>query len=136
MIRPKIPFWACLLLVLLAGACTPLATGAQTQAEGASEDDESGDGELEELVQQATADLAERLSVAEDDIELVRAERVRWRNSSLGCPEPGMMYMQALQPGVLIELRADDEVYRYHSKPEGPPFYCEHPSPKEPLPAE
>ncbi len=140
-IRTTIPFWVCPLLLLLAGACTPLATtpdsgSEEPLAEAVSEDGESGDAELEKLVGQATADLAERLSVTAGEIERLRAERVTWRDSSLGCPQPGMMYMQALQPGVLIELRAGGAAYRYHSKPEGPAVYCEKPSKKDPLPAE
>ena len=124
----------CLGLLLMAGACAtsnpPEDASEEPQAEAVAKDNE-----LETLVSQAVADLAQRLSIPEDDVERVRAERVTWRDSSLGCPEPGMMYMQALQPGVLIELRAGGTAYRYHSTSEGPPVYCAKPSKKDPLPA-
>ncbi len=147
-IRPRNRLWGCLVLLLLANACTPLATSNPPEdgnEEPASESDRSDqsdksdrsdDAGLEQLVGQATADLGERLSIGEDAVEVTRAERVTWRDSSLGCPEPGMMYMQALQPGVLIELRAGGKSYRYHSTPDGPSRYCEKPSKKDPLPAD
>lgn len=90
---------------------------------------------LVKLIPQARADLAERLSISEDDVEVVRAERVTWRDSSLGCPEEGMFYMQMLTDGALIELAAGGKTYPYHSNLEGPPSYCEKPSPAGPLPA-
>ena len=33
-------------------------------------------------------------------------------------------YTMAIVPGVLILLRADGEVYRYHARRNGTPFYC------------
>lgn len=120
------------LLALLQG--TP---SRETLAEeGGEMDDAEPDPVLAKLVPQARADLAQRLSIPEDDVEVVGAKRVTWRDSSLGCPEEGTFYMQMLQAGALIELRAGREVYPYHSNLEGPPFYCEHPSEAGPLPAE
>ena len=43
-------------------------------------------------VEQAIDDLVDRLSIEADQVELIEMETVQWRDSSLGCPQPGMMY--------------------------------------------
>ena len=69
-------------------------------------------------------DLAARLDVELDAVNLSGARPVTWRSGALGCPEPGMNYTQALVPGVLIFLRVGNEVHGYHAKHGGKPFYC------------
>jgi hypothetical protein len=54
---------------------------------------------------QAVADLADQLGVDPTSIEVIVDEQVTWRNGSLGCPEPGMVYTQALVDGYRIVLR-------------------------------
>jgi hypothetical protein len=66
-------------------------------------------------VEWAVADLAERLGIAPGQIAIVAVESVQWRDSSLGCPQPGMMYAQVITPGFRVILRAEDEQYEYHS---------------------
>ncbi len=80
-------------------------------------------------VEVAKADLAQRLSVAADAIEVVAARNVTWRNGSLGCPEPDMMYTQVLIEGMKIILAVDGEEYHYHSGSNRGPFLCENPEP-------
>ena len=86
------------------------------------------DAGLAPFVDLAIADLAERLDVQPDAITATTAVLVTWPDSSLGCPEPGMQYAQALQDGSLIELAVEGEdgaVYRYHSGGPRTPFYCD-----------
>lgn len=75
----------------------------------------------------AVTDLASRLGIPERDIEVLTEENVTWRDGSLGCPRPGMMYTQALVEGSRIVLRADGRDYSYHSGAGRAPFYCENP---------
>jgi hypothetical protein len=79
-------------------------------------------------IEQATAaardDLAERLSIDNDAIEVVDARRVTWGNGALGCPEPGMMYTQALVPGYYIHLRYNGKDAYYHAGRDGRPMHC------------
>jgi len=77
------------------------------------------------LVEQATADLAQRLSVDLDRIDLVEAKAVVWPDGGLGCPQPGMAYTQVRRDGALIRLRAGKRLYNYHSGGGRPPFLCE-----------
>ena len=85
------------------------------------------------LLAYAKEDLAQRLGIPLEQIKLVSMEEVTWRDGSLGCPQPGMMYTQALVTGTLIILSVDDNHYRYHSGKGGIPFLCEH-KPQSPLP--
>ena len=83
----------------------------------------------------AVTDLAGRLGIPEGDIEILAEENVTWRNGSLGCPKPGMMYTQALVEGSRIVLRAGGRDYSYHSGAGKPPFYCEDPVSPAPAPS-
>jgi hypothetical protein len=78
---------------------------------------------------QATEDLARRLGLAADEISLVREDAVTWSDGSLGCPRKGMMYTQALVPGVLIVLEAGGRRFEYHAAADREPFLCENPRP-------
>ena len=59
--------------------------------------------------------LADRLDVSADEITLVRVQPVEWRDASLGCPKPGVDYIQVLTPGYVIKLEAAGSVYEYHT---------------------
>jgi hypothetical protein len=65
-------------------------------------------------VRQVIADLALRLQVTEEMIDVVSVEAVEWPNTSLGCPQPGMMYAQVVTPGYRLCLEAEGEKYWYH----------------------
>jgi hypothetical protein len=84
---------------------------------------------VDPAAQPAVTDLAERLGVDESAITVVSIEEVTWPDGSLGCPEPGMMYSQALEDGTLIVLDVDGTTYEYHSGVGADPFYCETPTP-------
>ena len=58
-------------------------------------------------------DAADRASVPEADVEVVRAEAVTWSDGSLGCPEPGMLYTQALVDGFRVVVNASGEELDY-----------------------
>lgn len=80
--------------------------------------------DLEEAVQAARNDLSETTGHALEDIAVSRAQHVTWGNGALGCPEPDMMYTQALVPGYRIELLADNQRYQYHGASGRQPFLC------------
>lgn len=77
------------------------------------------------LVTQAKQDLAKRLSTESSQIELVSFQPVTWPDGSLGCPQPGMLYTQALVEGYRIQLRVAGRVYEYHGAGTGAPVLCE-----------
>lgn len=87
---------------------------------------------LQDLIKKAKEDLAIRLSVSVEEISVKEAVKVIWRDSSLGCPQIGMLYAQVLTPGYLILLEYADKDYEYHAA-DGPNIiYCTNPTP--PLP--
>ena len=92
--------------------------------------------ELAPMVEAAREDLARRLSIRPETIQVVEAVSVVWRDSSAGCPEKGMEYLQVLTPGARIRLEVGGRPYSYHSRRGGTPFLCGRPSETDPLPAE
>lgn len=83
-------------------------------------------------VQKAVADLAGRLGVDEGAVKVAGYREVTWRDGSLGCPEPGMMYTQALVPGEQLVLEVDGGLYAYHAATGKEFRYCA--NPQEPAP--
>ena len=79
---------------------------------------------INSLVDQAIADLARRESVAPADIGLELYEEVTWPDSSLGCPRPGMHYLQVPADGARIVLRLGNVLWEYHSGGRRPLFLC------------
>ena len=73
----------------------------------------------------AVADLAQRLSINEDLIQIVSFESVVWPDSGMGCPQPGMMYTQVLREGYKITLEYKGQQYNYHGGEGRDPFLCE-----------
>lgn len=80
---------------------------------------------LEFLIKQAIADLSQRLNIAPESIQVLEARSVTWPDGSLGCPQPGMQYIQVLMDGAYILLNAEGKDYPYHSGGSRPPFLCE-----------
>ena len=126
------------LLIAAAAAAAPVAEPAEVPRESERpplepEYDPCGDEDADcaAAARQARADLAARLAVAPERIELLLAARIVWRDGSLGCPRPDRLYTQALVAGLLVELRASGMTYRYHAPEHGEPFLCEQPQADE-----
>jgi hypothetical protein len=80
-------------------------------------------------VQRAIADLASRQGVDPSAIMTVSVDEVTWPDGSIGCPQPGMSYAQALVAGVRVLLELDGRRYEYHAGEGRPIFLCETPQP-------
>lgn len=63
--------------------------------------------------------LASKLGVDRAELKLVRSEAVDWPDSSLGCPEPGKVYTQAIVPGYRIIFDHNGQQYEVHSNRDG-----------------
>ena len=57
---------------------------------------------LQSATDAALTDAASRTGIKRTELEVLSAEAVTWSDGSLGCPQPGMMYTQALVPGFRI----------------------------------
>jgi hypothetical protein len=120
--------WALAIAVgaLLAGACgaaDDASTTTTTEADVAAPTPTS----LPDEVAAAAADLADRLGVEPSNVTMVSHQDVTWSDGSLGCPQPGNSYTQALVDGYRIVLSVDDTEYHYHGRSGGVPFLCEAP---------
>jgi PBP1b-binding outer membrane lipoprotein LpoB len=88
---------------------------------------------MQTVIDQSQADLAERLSVSIDQVNLLGVFAVTWPDASLGCPEEGMMYAQVLTPGYLIQMESGNVIYEYHSGENmQQAVFCDNPA--QPLP--
>ncbi|MBC7228094.1 MAG: hypothetical protein H5T61_12840 [Thermoflexales bacterium] len=66
-------------------------------------------------VMAAVRRLAEQRDIPPEEIAVASWEPVDWPDTSLGCPEPGMMYAQVIVPGYLVILDVHGELYRVHT---------------------
>ena len=82
-----------------------------------------------ELLAEILSAGADEAGVEEDAVEVVVAEAVTWSDGSIGCPEPGMMYTQALVPGYRVVLEVDSRQLNFHATEAGDFQFCEDPRP-------
>lgn len=69
-------------------------------------------------------DVSRRSGKPRNTVRIIVAEAVTWSDSSLGCPEPDMMYAQALVRGYRVVARVGSRDFDYHAGPKGPPKFC------------
>lgn len=108
-----LPATALATLLLVAG-CAPAGAPSSTHA-GASRPLETVApapstvvGEVpEEILGAILADAAERSGLEPGDLDVLTAEMVAWPDGSLGCPELGGVYTQAVVDGYQVVLDAD-----------------------------
>jgi hypothetical protein len=83
------------------------------------------DSGLQNLIDRTKEDLAGRLALAVDAIEVAELTEVEWSDSSLDCPQPEMSYLPVITPGYRIVLRANGQAYEYHSNRDTYFILCE-----------
>jgi hypothetical protein len=78
-----------------------------------------------EIMDRLVADASDRTGVDVAAVEVVQAAAVTWNDGSLGCPEPGMLYTQALVDGYHVILEAGGEELDYRVGAGGGYRLCE-----------
>ncbi len=73
-------------------------------------------------------DLAARLGIAAGEARVVIAEARQWNDGSLGCPQPGVMYTQAIVPGYRVVLEHAGRRYDYRASERGYFTLCGEPA--------
>ncbi|HET6968597.1 MAG TPA: hypothetical protein VFI44_09980 [Ornithinibacter sp.] len=76
----------------------------------------------------AIEDTASREGVTPDEVVVAAWSPVTWTDGSLGCPQEGMSYTQALVEGELLILRVGGALFQYHARTGGPFTYCTTPT--------
>lgn len=84
------------------GMATPLSPSGLTARERAAAD-------------LCVSTLATQLAIPAEKIQILDVEAVEWPDTSLGCPEPGMMYAQVITPGYRVRLQAGEAIYTLHT---------------------
>jgi len=79
----------------------------------------------EDLLAAILADAAARSGGNPETFAVVRAEAVTWGDGSLGCPQPDMMYTQALVDGYWVVLQQGDQTLDYRASEGGFFLLCE-----------
>jgi len=71
-------------------------------------------GEVPQAILEAILkEVAALARVGPEQVAIARAESVVWSDGSLGCPEPGMMYTQALVNGYWVVIDAAGQRYDF-----------------------
>ena len=75
--------------------------------------------ELPDAVQAAMRRLSDLLNITIDQIEVVSANHVQWRDECLGISSPSSVCPQVITPGWVIVLQAEDQEYTFHTDETG-----------------
>lgn len=87
------------------------------------------DPALDAMVSQVKNDLDQKTGVSLEKIRILEVEAVEWPDSSLGCGEPGAVYLPVITPGFRIILEADGQIYSYHTNASTQFVHCASPQP-------
>lgn len=69
--------------------------------------------------EQAAIDMAigkvnEMTPVTRDTVSMLKVQAMQWPNSSLGCAEPGVEYLQQVIPGYFVSFSVEGKIYTVH----------------------
>jgi hypothetical protein len=91
---------------------------------------------LQSVTQAALADASRLTGVERSKLVVIEARAVTWQNGSVGCPEEGMAYTDALVPGYRVQIQAGDRRLDYHASSRGSPALCPEGRAIDPLPSD
>lgn len=89
-----------------------------------------------EIVDPLLDDAATRSGVPRDQLVVARAEPVTWPDGGLGCPEPGMMYIQVLVDGYWVVIQTGKQELDYRGTDRGGFRLCSRPAGERRPPAD
>ena len=69
----------------------------------------------EAIAVRARRAVADKIEVPLDEVHVVSVEDVTWSDGSLGCPQPGFSYTQALVPGYRVALEHAGRTHFVHA---------------------
>jgi hypothetical protein len=83
----------------------------------------------DQIGQAARAEAARALNVPVDQVTVERVEQVDWRDSSLGCGEPGKVYAQVITEGFRVVVNVGGQRREVHADERGSRFvFCQNPT--------
>lgn len=78
----------------------------------------------ERLLGPVLADASKRTGLPTEELVVTNAWRRTWNDGSLGCPQPGMHYTQALVPGWQVIVAAGEQSLDYRLSDRGYFMVC------------
>lgn len=75
-------------------------------------------------VERAVMVVAAELSLSPKAVTVEGVKRVNWPDTGLGCPLPGMVYLQKVTPGFQVTLSAAGTEYAVHMDAAGTAIIC------------
>lgn len=69
----------------------------------------------DDLIAKIKIDVSSRYKIDQKEITIAKVEKTDWPNSSLGCPKPGMLYLQMITRGYTVTVSAQGKNYTYHT---------------------
>ena len=126
---------SCLVALALL-ACTPMSR-EEFHADPEAPVKPGGSQAMQLMLERILADAAQRTGLPRDEVKVLTVESVTWADGALGCPEPGMMYTQALVRGYRVRVDAAGTTLLYHAGTQHtfvhcPPERAQGPSPLDP----
>jgi hypothetical protein len=119
---------ACTASCSIGGSRTPPPSVGSEGPTSAPAGSNGGGGALPAaIIDPIVADAAARLGVDPSAVTVVDAHEETWNDGSLGCPEPGMMYTQALVDGYQVIVEANGTQLDYRGSGPGQFRVCEFP---------
>jgi len=103
-------------LSVVAGCSAVSSSGGLTPASDQPTQESAGPGAVDlpaTVLDPVVAEVARLAGVPVDQVVVVSAEAVTFPDGSLGCPQPGMVYTQALVDGYKIVAEAGGKTYDY-----------------------
>jgi hypothetical protein len=80
--------------------------------------------EAQGAVDASLRDAGGRLGPSAAQLQVETVEQREWRDSSLGCPQPGFFYAQVITPGYLIVIAGGGKRLEYHTDTRGRSVMC------------
>ena len=82
----------------------------------------------QQFAQRGRDEAAKQLGIPADQLSIDKIEPVQWRDSSLGCAEPGKAYAQVLTPGIRVMLSGQGQKVEVHGDTSGRMVVCKNPT--------
>jgi hypothetical protein len=73
--------------------------------------------EIGQQVAAALVHVTDAMDIELASMTIVNVEHRLWPDASLGIPEPGIAYVQALTPGYVMQIQAGDRTFTVHTGP-------------------
>lgn len=73
--------------------------------------------EVGQQVAAALVHVIDELDIELASVTIVNVEPKLWPDASLGIPEPGVAYVQALTPGCVMQMQVGDRTFTVHTGP-------------------